>query len=63
MTIPLSLGLSAGVAVGRDPGSPAVPDYQPPFAYPGRIRRALVDVSGAPIEDLEAEIRRVLARQ
>ena len=63
VTIPLSMGLTAGVAVGHDPGSPAVPDYQPPFTYPGRIRRAMVDVSGAPIEDLEAQIRTVLARQ
>ena len=30
VTIPLSLGLAAGVAVGADPGSPALPDYQPP---------------------------------
>jgi arylsulfatase A-like enzyme len=63
VTIPLSLGLAAGVAVGHDPGSPAVPDYSPPFAYGGRIRRALVDVSGAPLEDLQARIRQVLARQ
>ncbi|MEB3317552.1 MAG: arylsulfatase, partial [Cyanobacteriota bacterium] len=63
VTIPLSLGLAAGVAVGQDPGSPAMPDYKPPFAYPGRIRRALVDVSGEAVGDLEAEIRRVLARQ
>jgi arylsulfatase len=63
VTIPLSLGLAAGVAVGHDPGSPAMPDYTPPFAYRGRIRRALVDVSGEPIEDLEARIRQLLARQ
>jgi arylsulfatase len=63
VTIPLSLGLAAGVAVGADPGSPALPDYKPPFAYPGRIRRALVDVSGTPVEDLQAQIRMVLARQ
>ena len=63
VTIPLSLGLAAGVAVGSDPGSPAVPDYKPPFTWPARIRRALVDVSGAPVEDLQARIRQVLARQ
>ena len=28
--------LAAGVAVGHDPGSPAMPDYQPPFAWPAR---------------------------
>ncbi|MFM7360408.1 MAG: hypothetical protein ACKO25_00985 [Cyanobium sp.] len=63
VTIPLSLGLAAGVAVGHDPGSPAVPDYQPPFPWAGGIQRALVDVSGTPIEDQEARIREVLARQ
>jgi arylsulfatase len=63
VTIPLSLGLAAGVAVGRDPGSPALPDYPSPFAWPGQIHRALVDVSGEPIEDQEARIREVLARQ
>jgi arylsulfatase len=63
VTIPLSLGLAAGVAVGADPGSPAMPDYPPPFPYAGRIRRALVDVSGAPVEDLREQMRQILARQ
>jgi arylsulfatase len=63
VTIPLSLGLAAGVAVGADPGSPAMPDYRPPFPYAGRIRRALVDVSGAPVEDLREQMRQILARQ
>jgi arylsulfatase len=63
VTIPLSLGLAAGVAVGHDPGSPAMPDYQPPFPWAGGIQRALVDVSGTPVEDQAARIREVLARQ
>jgi arylsulfatase len=63
VTIPLSLGLAAGVAVGADPGSPALPDYQPPFAYGGRIKRALVDVSGTPVEDHKERLRMILARQ
>jgi arylsulfatase len=63
VTIPLSLGLAAGVAVGADPGSPAMPDYKPPFAYGGRIRRALVDVSGTPVDDLREQMRQILARQ
>ena len=63
VTIPLSLGLAAGVAVGADPGSPAMPDYQPPFPYQGRIRRALVDVSGTPVDDLKERMRQILGRQ
>jgi arylsulfatase len=63
VTIPLSLGLAAGVAVGHDPGSPAMPDYQPPFPWAGGIQRAMVDVSGTPVEDQAARIREVLARQ
>jgi arylsulfatase len=63
VTIPLSLGLAAGVAVGADPGSPALPDYKPPFAYAGRIKRALVDVSGTPVDDLKEQMRQILARQ
>ena len=63
VTIPLSLGLAAGVAVGADPGSPAMPDYKPPFAYAGRVRRALVDVSGTAVDDLKERMRQILARQ
>ena len=63
VTIPLSLGLAAGVAVGADPGSPAMTDYRPPFAYAGRIKRALVDMSGTPLEDHKERLRMILARQ
>jgi arylsulfatase len=51
------------VAVGADPGSPALPDYQPPCAYAGRIKRALVDVSATPVEDHKEQLRMILARQ
>lgn len=63
VTIPLSLGLAAGVAVGADPGSPAMPDYQPPFKFTGQVHKALVDVTGTPVEDYEAKMRMYLARQ
>jgi hypothetical protein len=63
VTIPLRLGLAAGVAVGADPGSPALPAYKPPFAYGGKIKRALVDVTGTPISDQEEKMREILARQ
>jgi arylsulfatase A-like enzyme len=63
VTIPLSLGLGAGAAVGADPGSPTMPDYQPPFKFTGQINKALVDVTGEPVEDKEAQMRMYLARQ
>jgi arylsulfatase A-like enzyme len=63
VTIPLSLGLGAGLAVGSDPGSPTLPEYQPPYAFSGTVHKALVDVSGEQVEDKEAMIRMYLARQ
>jgi len=63
VTIPLAMGLAAGVAVGADPGAPAMPDYQPPFAFTGQVNKAMVDVTGEPVEDYEAKMRMYLARQ
>jgi arylsulfatase len=63
VTIPLVMGLGAGVAVGADPGSPTLPDYRPPFAFSGTVHKALVDVSGELVEDNESMIRMYLARQ
>jgi arylsulfatase A-like enzyme len=64
VTIPLSLGLTAGVAIGSDAGSPVMEDYpNSPFRYAGTIKKALVDVTGEMIEDQEAKFRMYLARQ
>ncbi|HEX4996698.1 MAG TPA: arylsulfatase [Terriglobia bacterium] len=63
VTIPLSLGLSAGVCVGADRGAPVMTDYKPPFAFTGKLKKVLVDISGTPIEDKEAQMRMYLARQ
>ncbi|MFM7529247.1 MAG: sulfatase-like hydrolase/transferase, partial [Nodosilinea sp.] len=57
VTIPLSLGLGAGVALGADPGSPTMPDYQPPFKFTGEVNRALVDVTGEAVQDYEERMR------
>ena len=63
VTIPLQLGLAAGVSIGSDAGAPVMTDYTPPFAYTGRVKKALVDISGEAIEDMEAKMKMYLARQ
>jgi arylsulfatase len=62
-TTPFSLGLTGGITVGADPGAPVAPFYEPPFAFTGTIHSVTFDVSGDVIEDSEAEMRRILARQ
>jgi arylsulfatase len=63
VTTPLNLSISAGLNVGIAPGAPVTPDYQPPFAFTGTIYNVVVDVSGELIQDSEAELRAILARQ
>jgi arylsulfatase A-like enzyme len=60
---PFSLGLTGGITVGADPGAPVAPYYQTPFEFTGTIYNVTFDVSGDVIEDSEAEMRRILARQ
>jgi len=63
VTTPIALGWTAGVAVGSDPGSPTMPDYQPPFKFTGKVHKALVDVTGEAVEDHAEQMRIYLARQ
>lgn len=63
VTIPLALGLAAGVVVGADAGSPVMEDYEPPFAFTGTIRKALIDISGELVEDQEVKMKMYMARQ
>ncbi|MGH7467968.1 MAG: arylsulfatase [Longimicrobiales bacterium] len=62
-TIPLSLGLAAGVAVGRDEGSPVTDEYKTPFEFTGTVHNVTIDVSGDHIEDPEAKMKQIMARQ
>lgn len=62
-TTPLSLGLTGGVIVGADPGAPVCPFYRSPFEFTGIIHQVTFDLSGELIEDDEATMRRIMARQ
>ncbi|MFD2246459.1 arylsulfatase [Pontibacter ruber] len=62
-TLPLNIAMGEGLTVGRDPGSPVTERYQPPFGFTGKILTVTIDVSGDLIEDKEAELRVVMARQ
>lgn len=63
VTIPLQLGLAAGVAVGADPGAPVMLDYTSPFAFTGTVKKALIDITGEAPDDFEERIKMYLARQ
>ncbi|NJD57890.1 MAG: arylsulfatase, partial [Anaerolineae bacterium] len=62
-TTPFSLGLTGGITVGADPGAPVAPFYEPPFEFTGTIHSVTFDVSGELIQDSEAELRLIMARQ
>ena len=63
VTVPLTMGLGSGVAVGRDAGAPVGDGYNPPFPFTGTLRRVAFDVSGEHVVDHEAELRAALAHQ
>lgn len=63
LTMPLSLGLGGGIVCGADSGSPVWDKYQPPFKFTGTLYSATVDVSGDLIQDDEATLRMLMARQ
>ena len=63
VTTPLALGLTGGITIGRSGSSPVCDDYRPPFEFEGTIDKVTIDVSGELIEDDEANVRMILARQ
>lgn len=63
VTIPIMIGLEAGVIIGANPGSPITDKYKTPFEYTNKIYSATIDVSGDLIVDSEAQMRIIMARQ
>ena len=64
VTNPIMLGLASGVAVGADPGAPVTLEhYAGPFPFTGTLHTVTIDVSGDLIEDDEATMRAIMARQ
>ena len=55
---------STGVDVGRNGLSPLVDDYEPPFAFTGRIRRITFDIKGRPgPSDVQATTRAEMGKE
>ena len=63
VTIPIDIGITEGLVCGRDPGSTVTDRYVGPFRFTGVLEQVVVDVSGAALEDKDAELRRHMAHQ
>jgi arylsulfatase A-like enzyme len=63
VTIPLAISISEGLECGRDGCSSVCSQYKAPFEFTGTIHDVVVDVSGDLVEDKEAAMRTVMARQ
>jgi arylsulfatase len=63
VTIPINIGLTEGLTVGRDEGSTVTTAYHGPFAFTGTLETVAVDVSGDLIEDKEAAMKAIMAHQ
>jgi arylsulfatase len=63
VTSPLSLGLTSPLLIGEAPGAAVAPGIVPPFTFTGEIHSVTIEVSGDLIEDDEATLRRLMARQ
>jgi arylsulfatase len=63
VTIPIVIGLSGRFSIGESPSAPITPDYQGAFKFKGKIFSVTVDVSGEQLEDANAKMRNVMARQ
>ena len=63
-TAPYRFALAGeGLCCGYDDGTPVADVYESPFAFTGTIHEAVIDVSGTPVPDLVAELRRAWMTQ
>ncbi|MEX0678075.1 MAG: arylsulfatase [Pirellulales bacterium] len=47
-TVPLTFGLSEGLAVGRDPSTPVTESYVSPFPFSGKIKKVTMELTKDP---------------
>jgi arylsulfatase A-like enzyme len=52
-----------GITCGWEQGPPVGPGYDAPFRFTGTLRRVVVDVSGVPYRDLQAEFEAIMSEQ
>lgn len=62
-TIPFRYTVQEGFDIGLDTVTPVSKLYQSPFKFTGTIKRVIVDVNGAPIQDLAKELQIAMAIQ
>ena len=63
-TAPFRFALAGeGLCCGYDDGTPVADAYESPYPFTGTIHEAVIDVSGTPVVDLVAEVRRAWMTQ
>jgi arylsulfatase len=63
-TVPFLFSLGEGLECGQNSGTPVSEEYAVPFAFTGKLKRVIVDISGAePPRDLAHEAAIEMARQ
>lgn len=63
-TAPFRFALAGeGLCCGYDDGTAVADVYESPYAFTGTIHEAVIDVSGTPVLDLVAELRRAWMTQ
>lgn len=61
-SVPITFGIE-GLSCGYDFGEGVTHEYETPFRFTGRLKQLTVDLSGNLIDDDEAKVRMLMARQ